>query len=96
MSLGLDISYIYLSACATVATGLSLLPITIAGVGTRDAVFIVLLGQIGIARQESLALSSLALAVFLVNCAIFYIISVVFENRQEFTQPKTEHTEAKK
>ena len=38
------------------------------GAGTRDAAFILLLGQMGIARQESLALSSLILAVFLVNC----------------------------
>lgn len=75
LSLGLDIPFIYLSACATVATALSLLPITVAGVGTRDAVFIVLLGQIGIERQESLALSTLALAAFLANCAIFYAIS---------------------
>jgi uncharacterized protein (TIRG00374 family) len=77
LSLGLDISFIYLSACAMVATALSLLPITVAGIGTRDAVFIVLLGQIGIARQESLALSSLVLVVFLFNCAIFYAVSAL-------------------
>ena len=87
----LDIPFIYLSACATVATVLSLLPITVAGVGTRDAVFILLLGQIGIARQESLALSTLALAVFLINCVIFYIISAVFGGGREVAKPKTAH-----
>ena len=93
LSLGLDIPFIYLSACATVATVLSLLPITVAGVGTRDTVFILLLGQIGIARQESLALSTLALAVFLFNCVIFYIISAVFGGGREIAKPKTANTE---
>jgi uncharacterized membrane protein YbhN (UPF0104 family) len=59
---------------------ISLLPITVAGVGTRDAAFILLLGQIGIERQESLALSALILAVFLVNCAVLYVISVVLKS----------------
>ena len=77
VALGVGVSFIYLSACAAVAAVLSLLPITVAGLGTRDAVFILLLGQMGIARQQSLALSAMVLAVFLVNCAVFYIISVV-------------------
>ena len=80
LALGVGISFIYLIACAAVAAVLSLLPITVAGLGTRDAVFILLLGQIGIARQQSLALSALVLAVFLVNCAVFYVISVVFKS----------------
>jgi uncharacterized protein (TIRG00374 family) len=80
MSLSVGISFIYLSACAAVAAVLSLLPITVAGLGTRDAVFILLLGQMGIARQQSLALSVLVLVVFLVNCAVFYIISVIFRS----------------
>ena len=79
-ALGLDISFIYISACAAIATVFSLLPITVAGVGTRDTVFILLLGQIGISQEQSLALSSLVLAVFLVNCVVFYLISVVFKS----------------
>jgi len=80
LGLGLDVSFIYLSACAVIATALSLTPITIAGIGTRDAVFILLLGQIGIAREESLALSSIALAVYLLNCVVFYLFSVIFKS----------------
>ena len=81
LALALDISFVYLSACAAVGMVLSLLPITVAGVGTRDAVYILLLGQIGIARQQSLALSGLVLAVFLSNCVVFYIISAVLGGR---------------
>jgi uncharacterized protein (TIRG00374 family) len=80
VALGLDIPFIYMSACAAMAMVISLLPITVAGVGTRDAAFILLLGQIGIERQESLALSALILAVFLVNCAVLYVISVIFKS----------------
>lgn len=79
MALELDVSFVYFSACAAIAMVLSLLPITVAGVGTRDAAFILLLGQIGIARQESLALSGLILAVFLVNCGLLYLISVILK-----------------
>ena len=84
LALGLDVSFIYIVACAAVAMLLSLLPITVAGIGTRDATFILLLGQIGITRQQSLALSSLVLSIFLVNCVVFYIISVVLGG-----QPRT-------
>lgn len=79
VALELDVSFIYMSACAVIAMLFSLLPITVAGIGTRDATFILLLGQIGIERQESLALSALILAVFLVNCAVLYLISVILK-----------------
>jgi uncharacterized protein (TIRG00374 family) len=80
LALEVDVSFIYLSACAAVAMILSLLPITVAGVGTRDAIYILLLGQVGIAQQQSLALSSLVLVVFLINCVVFYLISVIFKS----------------
>ena len=80
LAVQVDISFIYLTACAAVAMVLSLLPITVAGVGTRDATYILLLGQIGIAQQQSLALSGLVLAVFLANCVVFYLISVIFKS----------------
>ncbi len=76
-----DVPFLYLSACIAVATIISFVPITVAGAGTRDAVFIVLLGQIGIARHESVAASSLILVVFLCNCVVFYAMSVLLQPR---------------
>ena len=76
-AVGIEISFFYISACAAVAMTLSLLPITVAGVGTRDAAFILLLGQVGIAKEQSLAFSSLVLAIFLINCLVFYAVSVI-------------------
>jgi len=54
VALELDVSFIYMSACAVIAMLFSLLPITVAGIGTRDATFILLLGQIGIERQSGI------------------------------------------
>jgi len=75
LALSLDVPFIYLSACTAIAMMLSLLPITIAGIGTRDAVFVLLLGHIGVTGQQGIAFSSLVLAVFLANCVIFYVFS---------------------
>ena len=95
LALEVDVSFIYLSACAAVAMVLSLLPITVAGVGTRDAIYILLLGQVGIARQQSLALSSLVLGVFLVNCVVFYLISVIFKSNLILWREHNRSTEGK-
>jgi len=95
LALEVDVSFIYLSACAAVAMLLSLLPITVAGIGTRDATFILLLGQIGITRQQSLALSSLVLSVFLANCAVFYLISVIFKSNLILWREHNRSTERK-
>ncbi|MBN1346282.1 MAG: flippase-like domain-containing protein [Phycisphaerae bacterium] len=78
-AVGVDVPFLYISACVAVGTIVSFLPITVGGAGTRDAAFIVLLGQIGIRRPESLAVSSLLLAVFLANCLGFYVISVLMQ-----------------
>ncbi len=81
MAVGAEINLIYMCACAAVAMLLSLLPITVAGVGTRDVVYILLLSQVGITTQQSIAISGLVLAVFLSNCIIFYLTYALFANR---------------
>ncbi len=82
LAVGIHVSFFYISGCAAVAMLLSLLPITVAGAGTRDTVFVLLLGQIGIAREQCLAFSALVLTLFLLNCAIFYLISIIFKPKE--------------
>jgi uncharacterized protein (TIRG00374 family) len=82
LAVGVNVSFFYVSACAAVAMLLSMLPITVAGVGTRDAVFVLLLGQIGIEKHQSLAFSTLVLGLFLINCIIFYIVSIAFRPKK--------------
>ncbi len=76
-ALGLDVPFVYLSACLAIVTVASFVPITVAGAGTRDAILLLLLGQIGVTGQQSLALASLILATFVSNCVAFYLISLV-------------------
>ena len=78
-AVNLEIPFIYMTGCAAVGTFLSLLPITVAGIGTRDGVYILLLAPLGIQTQQALALSAMVLAVFLLNCVIFYLISLLFK-----------------
>ena len=79
-AVAVEVSFIYFSACAAVGMILSLLPVTVAGVGTRDAAYILLLGQIGISQQQSIAASTLVLGVFILNCVVFYAFSVIFSS----------------
>ena len=76
-AIGLDIGVADLVGAVSVAAVLAMLPITIAGVGTRDAAFVVLLGRGGVAAREAVALSTLVLAWMAVNCGTFYILSVL-------------------
>lgn len=80
-AIGIDIPFIYFCACIAVVTVASFMPITVAGAGTRDAILIVLLAQIGTERQESVAISSLILVVYVLNCAIFFIISMCLKKK---------------
>ena len=82
LALGLQIPFVYLSACAVLVSLSSFLPVTVAGAGTRDAIFVLLLGQLGLTNQQSLALSALVLVAFLANSGVFYVVSVLLGGRQ--------------
>jgi uncharacterized protein (TIRG00374 family) len=76
VALKLDIPFIFLSGCVVLTSLSAFLPITVAGAGTRDAIFLVMLGQIGVSQPQSIAMSSVVLVLFLVNCVSFYLIAV--------------------
>jgi len=54
---------------------LSLLPVTVGGIGTRDLAYVVVLGGCGIEKAQALALSNLVLGTWFFNCAFFYVAS---------------------
>jgi len=74
-ALSLEIPVILLVASVSVAAVLAMLPVTVAGVGTRDATFALLLGSQGVSAEAALALSSLVLATMAVNCGVFFVLS---------------------
>ena len=74
-ALGLSLRLVDVTAGSSVAAVLALLPVSISGIGTRDATFVVLFASRGVDAEHSLALSSLILAWMLVNCVIFLVVA---------------------
>lgn len=60
-ALNINISFIYLSICAAIAGLVTLIPISISGIGTRDITLIVLFSFLGISRESAVAISMLIL-----------------------------------
>ena len=60
-SLNMPVSFIYLSFCMSVTVTLVLLPVSIGGLGIRDASLIFLLWQVGISKELALTYSFLFL-----------------------------------
>ncbi|MCP4678326.1 MAG: flippase-like domain-containing protein [Deltaproteobacteria bacterium] len=78
-SLGIPIGLTDTTLVLGLANLLSLVPITVAGVGTRDAVFIFAFSSLALAEAQALGFSALVLAVFYLGsgllglgCFVFY------------------------
>jgi uncharacterized protein (TIRG00374 family) len=69
-ALEINIPALSFFAVVVLAQGISLIPITIAGVGTRDAVLIFLFSQLGASAELAVSLSFLILFLMLINAAI--------------------------
>jgi uncharacterized protein (TIRG00374 family) len=75
VSLGLDLTAVDLVAGVSAAAVLAVVPVTVAGVGTREAAFLLVFGRTGLTGEEIVALSSLVLAWVFVNCGVFFVAS---------------------
>ncbi|MFO8072511.1 MAG: lysylphosphatidylglycerol synthase transmembrane domain-containing protein [Polyangia bacterium] len=64
LSVGIDIAPADTALTVGLANLASLVPITVAGVGTRDAIFVLAFASLGLAEAQALAFSALVLAVF--------------------------------
>ncbi len=56
-AIGIHVSFAYLAASASVCGLLAMLPVSILGLGTRDATLVVMLGRVGVAPADALAFS---------------------------------------
>ncbi len=81
-ALHLPLGWLDIVAGASVAAVLALLPVTVAGVGTRDAAFILVFAARGVDARHAVALSTLLLAWMLVNCALFLVTSRLGSGRR--------------
>jgi len=80
-SLGLDVSYGRVSAGVAMNGALSLVPITIGGLGTREAVFYYVFGQVGIGMEAVVAFCTLNVLLILLLPAL--VCLPFFIRRQE-------------
>lgn len=69
-SLSISISFVYLAFCVSVAGLVSLIPISISGLGTREATMIALFSQVGLSSESAVGFSLTYLLVFNVFTAI--------------------------
>jgi uncharacterized protein (TIRG00374 family) len=70
LSLDIGIGFVDAALVLGLANLLSLVPITVAGVGTRDAVFVFVFGILGYSQAQALAFSALVLAVFFLGAGL--------------------------
>ena len=61
-ALGIDVGFTYIMSVAAVGIAVSLVPISVSGLGTRDAVFVALLSVKGASTELAVALSFMYLA----------------------------------
>ena len=69
-SIGIKVSYSLIIVSIAIATLVTLLPVSLAGVGTRDASLLLMLGSLGVAKETIIAYSTLNLLANLIVIAI--------------------------
>lgn len=85
-ALGVHLDAIPFVAAMSLATVAALLPISISGLGARDAALLLVAGAIGITREQALGVSSLILFLSVVNGLVGFTIWLVQsrgQNRQD-------------
>ena len=70
LSLGIAVPVLYLISCVSISSVISLIPISISGIGTRDAIFIVLFSHIGLSKESAIAFSILILLAYTVTAGV--------------------------
>jgi len=71
--LGISISFLWVCLISALSTLVSLIPISISGLGTRDAVVILVFQQIGLSAEQAVAFSSVFLLIYLEFSVIGFI-----------------------
>jgi len=73
LALSIAVSPLYLVGCVSISAFITLLPISISGIGTRDAMLILLFGYAGISSESAVAFSMLILFMYVFNGCIGFI-----------------------
>ena len=74
IGVNIDMPYYYLIACIAIASIVSIIPISICGIGTRDATLVFLFSLLGKNREAAVSLSLLMLLMMAINGLIGYFV----------------------
>ena len=83
IAIGVNIDFISFSLILSIAALMTLIPVSISGIGTRDVALIVLLKPFGISAEEAVALSLSILAIFMIDIFIGYVVGTMFGANQK-------------
>ena len=67
LALGINIPFFYLVICASTSALVASIPISISGIGTRDAMMVLLFSYLGLNQESAIAFSISILFVYVVN-----------------------------
>jgi len=70
LSIDINIPFFYLATCVSISAVITLIPISISGIGTRDATLIILFSYFGLSKESAIAFSMMILFMFAVNGSI--------------------------
>jgi hypothetical protein len=87
LSLGIGIDWLPLVVSVTAAAVASFLPVSISGLGTRDATLALLMPRFGRTREEAVALSTLILLALVVNGAMGFLASQILDSGRLSSDP---------
>lgn len=90
-ALGIPIAFLHVAALICLAALLMMLPISVAGVGTRDAAFVYAFWKLGLPAEDALAFSLLLLATQIVHAVLGYLL---WARRPELIRLRGRRTEA--
>ena len=66
LSLDINIPFLYLATCVSISAVVTLIPISISGIGTRDATLIILFSYLGLSKESAIAFSMMILFMYFV------------------------------
>ncbi|NQT03039.1 MAG: flippase-like domain-containing protein [Planctomycetes bacterium] len=96
-ALGFDIAFFGMACIAAICALVTLMPVSVMGLGTRDAASILMLGNYGISEAGAVAFSTLILSMILFNAVIcsFSLLSpaVRFDWRSEMDEILDHHSD---
>ncbi|NWJ47728.1 MAG: flippase-like domain-containing protein [Chloroflexi bacterium] len=82
LALGMNLNPLQVVAVSSLATVVSLIPVSVAGIGARDVALVAILDKLGYLHEKAISLSSFILLLNLVNLVAGYVIWK-FQNEED-------------